>query len=203
MKRIEALKTASEIAVLIYRGVIKLKHTTLQNAPLMARLPFIKFSSEAKKDKDLDIESLNPHIYEILVYGSTAVEDNSQVGDIDMIIIDSGFFSNFFHYRSGLEDRYLQLSDNLRMLLNEWFEMDEAAEVYFDTPVDLQIFPDKLFKSESLRTEILSKHKDPNFFKNCFSDMLRYDSVKRTFVPVDVSYFEERFSTALTDLRKC
>lgn len=202
MEKEQALETAKEIASLIFLGAGKLKHTTMQDAPLLAMLPFIKLSADAREDKELDLNILNPHIFEVLVFGSTANGNQDCVSDIDIVIIDNGFYSNFFECGCDKEDWYMELSDNLEILLSGFMGMKDEAEKLTDVPVDLHVFNVKMFKSEDLRKEILSKHKDPNFLRNCFSATLRFNRPNNTLEPVNLTYFEKRYNTKLTDLKQ-
>ena len=203
MKKRVALRRAGMIAEAIQNGVSKLGRTTMKDLPICAILPLLKLSSDAKEGKDLDIATMNPHIFEILVFGSVATKGQRTVNDIDMMIIDSGFFSQFFISGCETEDWYEELMDNLEVLLNGWLDLSyEEIGGLLDTPVDLHILPAKMFKSAELRAEIVKRHKDPNFLRNAFSSMLRYNNSEKKFVPVDVAYFEERFSTNLSDLKE-
>jgi len=160
-------------------------------------------AGDAKEEKNLDIMALNPHIFEILVFGSVATAGQRTVNDIDMMIIDSGFFSRFFMSGCEAEDWYEELTNNLEILLNGWFNLSyKEIEDLLDEPVDLHILPAKMFQSAELRRKILRRHKDPNFLLNAFSSMIRYDRSEKKFVPVDVAYFEERFSTNLPDMKE-
>lgn len=202
MNRERALERAKEIAVLVERGTGRLRRTRVGDLPLLAMLPLFKLGADAREGRELDIDALVPRILEILIFGSVADEANGEVGDIDMVLIDSGFFSEFFANSSQEEDWYEGLSDNLEMLLVGFLGFD-AAQIkgILNTPVDLHIFPVQMLKSAELRSEIISRHKDPEFLRNCFGSMLRYDRFMRRFTPVDVAYFEQRYETELSDLK--
>jgi len=193
MKRNEALIAANGIAKVLNLGVSLIKYSSIRHLPLLATLPLFKLRSDAYKKKDLDINSVSPVIFEILVYGSTVVVQNGTIKSIDMIIIDNNHFSNFIQYDI--------LSNNLNILLNGWLGMGRVDKDYSHIPVNLHIFPAAIFRSKDVRIKILRKHKDPNFFKNCFSSILRYDKREETFVPADVEYFEKKFNADLSDLR--
>ena len=132
-----------------------------------------------------------------------------------MIIIDNGKISPCFEMDCQEEDWYLGLRGNLQQLLNEniydYFLYDNEVFsktdrllyklIANDLRVDLHILPLKFFKNKDYRQEVMKKHKDPNFFKNCFSPILRLRNGKQ-FVPVDVSYFEYKYRCDLRDMKK-
>lgn len=144
-----------------------------------------------------------PHIHEFLIFGSVAQRDDEEfVGDLDMILIDNGHYSHKFPSMSIGDgwDWYNELKDNVRKLLLEIFadEGDVARELAMAN-IDLHILPLKFFKNLKYRKEIADQHKDPDFFHNCFSSMLRLEGFE--FVPVSLGYFERKYRCNLSDIR--
>ena len=154
------------------------------------------------------------HFFEFLIFGSVVKKcDHEKVGDLDMIIIDNGVISPEYQFDCRWDDWYGMLNKNLLTLLSECSDYLHCHEVNKkvvglidkiiedDFEVDLHILPRKLFLNKKYRMEALSRHKDPNFFKNCFDSMLRLRMGKQ-FVPVNVSYFEYKYKRDLRDLKK-
>jgi len=159
--------------------------------------------------------------FEFLIFGSTVGKcDDESVGDLDMMIIDNNAISPDYHVDCDCDDWYTGLSGHLPGLLREYSDnllyninnaaamdiaekIDKLVEKMIDQKmkVDLHFLPLKFFKSKKYRMEVLSKHKDPNFFKNCFDNILRLRCGKQ-FVPVSVSYFEYKYRRNLQDLKK-
>lgn len=202
MKRIIAIEKAAKIATLVNAGIEKIKKSKIKNLPLLAMLPLLKLQSDVQEGKELSLDSMVPHIFDILIFGSVA-NSNEEVNDIDMMIIDNGVMSNFLECDCAKEDWYKELSDNLEVLLGGWFDY-EGKEInnLIATPVDLHVFPVQMFKDGKIRTDIQAKHKDPEFLKNCFDHMLRYDKSQHAFVSTDIAYFEKRYGACLDDLKK-
>lgn len=197
MEKNGALQRAARVARLIRRGQHMLSRTAVKDLPLLALLPLFSM-------KEKGVEIIDPTIEDILLFGSAARGD-STVGDIDMMIIDRGFYSTFFGRKSGEAglDWYLSLTNNLEMLLTGWFglrrEDAEVQEVLGTTKVDLHVLPVDLFRSPEKRAEIAGLHSDSSFFRNALSDVRRFEGGE--FIPTNLSYFEEKFNTSLADLR--
>lgn len=202
MKRIEAVEKATKIATLIREGVSNLKHTTLKDLPLLAMLPFIKLEADAKAGKEMNLDSLDPRVFEILIFGSVANESQEEVGDIDIMVLDNGFFSNFFSCKHK-DDWYMELSENLHLLLTGWlgYSEEEVADTLKGVDTDLHVLPLKMLKSEKLRVEIARKHSDPRFFQNAFSSMLVQDRVSHELNQSSMGYLEGKYKTNLSDLK--
>ncbi len=202
MDRVEALSQAKEIAKMITAGVRKLGRTRLGEVGLFGLLPFLAANKDAKEGKDIDIKALNPRIFEILIFGSIA-QGKEEVGDIDMMILDTGFFSRFFSSGCQTDDWYKELSSNAWILMTDWLDLDigEVEAVLKGYDVDLHVLPLKMLGSVGKRKEIAAKHKDPQFLRNCFASMLRFDGATEGFVPVTLEYFEKRYHASLSDLK--
>lgn len=148
-------------------------------------------------------------IYEILVYGSLARSESTQVNDIDLMILDDGIISDWFkppvmvHSR---DDWYKDLRDNLRTLLVEICESPEKElRDILDIPCDLHAFPIGMLDHPGVRQKIANQHRDPKFLQNAFRHMLRYDFNAQQFVPCDLTYFENKYAqynVKLDDLRR-
>ncbi len=197
MKRKEAIEWAEKIASLIHSGSNRVGRTTVGNQSLMGMLSVMV----AAKDRDAD--AFDPSIEEIILFGSAAqVGDHDEVGDLDLMIFDKGFYSNILSVESGdglsWDSGIGFLRDNLTQLFEGWFGFskdDPAIRELLETPlVDLHVLPITVFTDPSRRREIAAKHHDPKFFENAFSSMLRFDRTDGKFVPVDLAYFEHRSS---------
>ena len=205
MKRIEALQKAHEIARLILNGTHRLGRMRIGQLPLLSLLPFITLKAKADKNEQWGgdvIDTLNPHIYEVILFGSAADERNVEVNDIDLMIIDTGFFSQILRFPPDCDDWYEMLSDNLELFLDGFlgYQSENIQEI-LGNPVDLHVLPIQLLRSKDFRSEVGSKHKDPKFLRNCFSLMLRYDQTSQKFVPVNIAQLEEQYKTDLSDLK--
>ncbi len=129
-----------------------------------------------------------------------------------MIIFDNGKLSEDYTIDHQEEDWYYQLKENLQFLLDDYSrvvplpthkrigELQEKIEKN-DSKVDLHILPAKFFRNKKFRKEVAKKHKDPNFFKNVFSLLLRLRKGQE-FVPVGIPYFEKKYHCNLQDLKK-
>lgn len=201
MKLTYAFEKAEVIAGMIRKGVSSLRRRAIKDLPLLAWLPLLTLKTDLDEGKEPDYDNLEPRVHEILIFGSIA-EGREEVGDIDMMVIDNGFFSRFFTSDSKKADWYEELSDNLEMFLTGWLDcQNEEVEKLESLSVDLHILPVKMLGSMDVRNEIASKHKDPDFLKNCFGKMLRYSEPDGKFVPVNLGYFEKRYNANLDDLR--
>jgi hypothetical protein len=200
MKRTEAIEKAKVIAKLIKKGVAKLRRTPINNLPILAMLPWLKASSDIESGEDSDFDCLVPEVFEIFIFGSVAGKKD-EVGDIDILILDNGFFSKFFNrgYEKG-KDQYEELSENLNLLLTGWLGYKESkVSDIINVDTDLQILPFEMLKSEKLRSDIASRHSDPFFLQNAFSTLLRFDGGE--LIPVDIAYLEEKHAVNLSDLK--
>ena len=159
-----------------------------------------------------------PKFFDFLIFGSTTRKsDEESVGDLDMILFDNGQLSKDFMIDCQEPDWYSSLRGNLQCLL-----CDFANELYGERPssdfsyrkaadllaklqgrnlkVDLHILPVKFLQDRRFRGSVAKKHKDPIFFKNCFSQLLRLKN-NAEFVPVKVQYFEKKYRCNLKDLK--
>lgn len=195
MRREDALAQAAKIARLIIDGSRKLGGTPLNELPLLATLPLLAIAS-----KGVWAPQLDPRIDEILIFGSVA-RDEDTVGDIDMMVLDRGFYSSSFQSRiervaSRNTDWYQSLDDNLRELLTGWFGLDETNEAVVEAlaeSVDLHILPLELLRSSAVKQKIAKHHRDPEFFENAFSHVLRWERWTSSFEPTTLAYIEERY----------
>lgn len=197
MKRTEALEWAEKIAWLICSGSNQVGKTAVGKQSLMGML-----SVMVALEKQ-DAHAFNPKVEEIVLFGSAAqVDDSDEVGDLDLMIFDNGFYSNILSVESGdkltLDSGAKFLRDNLTRLLEGWFGFsrdDPAIREILEVPlVDLHVLPITVFTDPSRRREIAAKHRDPDFFENASSAMMRFNKTAGKFVPVSIGYFEQRRS---------
>lgn len=201
MEFTSALEQAAVIAQLIMRGAKKLGSLSPENLPLIPRI-----HTEVMLNRG-DVH-IRPEIKDVLIFGSLA-EGQEEVGDIDLIVIDLGFYSSHFTRHTNTATRildarfYERLAENLRQLLLSWFRLEDedVFDVLYD-PVDLHFLPESFFTERSVRDQIASFHHDPHFFQNAFSRLLRFNAKTNKFTPTDLSFFEERYGVNLDDLRR-
>jgi hypothetical protein len=195
------MSKAEQLATLITRKIYQLKNTSLKEVGLGSILQLLKLTDQAKKEEELDIESLNPQIYEIIIYGSLA-SSNSKPNDIDMLILDNGHFSDFMNNDTDVDDMYNCLSDKLSWLMDGWFQVrqDEIDAILEGTEVDLHVLPIKLIRNKGYMQDVLQKHADHNFFKNAFSEALHFRNGK--FETLSIEYLETQYECDLTHLRQ-
>jgi len=150
--------------------------------PAIAMATFLeKFSLliDGSQEEDLSL----PKIEEILIFGSLA-KGSQNPGDIDMML---GWFSDFFSFdvnEEGIKDEYLCLEENLAFLFEGFFGIKlQGVKV----KVDLHILPISVLFCAETRAKILKRHKDKDFFKNVFSDLLKYDFTKNEFMPITLA----------------
>ena len=199
---------ALELTKLIWQKTRELRHKPMKDAGLGSLLSIIRLASEAKTKEGIveeHIDTIEPKIYEIILFGSVAAGTKNP-SDIDLMIVDNGHFSDFFPCNTDehhTEDAYQDLGDNLSWLMNGWFEVGEEQirELLVDTEVDLHVLPLRFLKDRDVRATIAAKHKDPNFFKNVFKTALRFNSATDEFEQFTLEYLEDRYRCKLSDLR--
>jgi predicted nucleotidyltransferase len=131
-------------------------------------------------------KAVSCEIREILIFGSLA-RRQLIVGDVDLIVLDDGFYSPSFEARQS--DAYRELPGNLSKLLSQWFELPlnrDPAERALKRPVDLHILPKEILWDKKVRTRLSRQHRDRKFFKNAFSSLLRFNEEERAFEPTDL-----------------
>jgi hypothetical protein len=222
-----AIERARQIAMLLVRGACEISRRKPEDRSDMATLSIL--AAMRKRNK----QALDPMIREIILCGSSVRlkdkmdEDKEkdkekadeakidlnriyEVGDIDLMLIDNGFYSNILSFdpMERLEagfDQYLNLRGNLSAILISWFEFtSEDPAVYmalFESLVDLHVLPLAFFTDKRRRHKIAARHKDTQFFQNSFQFMMRFDFVKKKFVKTDLAYFEKKYECDLADLR--
>lgn len=100
MKRTDALDRIRQIAGLLTKGVAALKRRPLGSFPLLAWLPVMEHADRARRGMVQLAALPMPDIEEVLVFGSCAGE-TEDVNDIDLLVVDTGFFSSFFTSQGG------------------------------------------------------------------------------------------------------
>lgn len=201
------LQIAENLAGIIYYESCELKFKPIKNLGLGSWMSIVKLASEFKSEaENIDFECLVPKIHEIILYGSLATEEEYP-GDIDLIIIDNGHFSEYFHAHPHADlDAYLELSENLELLVDMWFGISEeklSEEILEGTgiKVDLHVLPINLLTSLDYRKKISAEHSDPDFFQNAFHRSMRFNFDLRKFEPLTLEYLEKRYRCCLDDIK--
>lgn len=201
------LQIAEKVADIIYYESCELKFKPIKNLGLGSWMSIAKLASELKSEaEDIDFECLAPKIHEIILYGSLATEQEYP-GDIDLMIIDNGHFSEYFHDNPNTDlDAYLELSENLELLMDMWFGISEeklSEEILEGTgiKVDLHVLPINLLTSLDYRKKISAEHSDSDFFQNAFHRSMRFNFDSRKFEPLTLEYLEKKHSCCLDDIK--
>lgn len=202
--REQALELAVKVVKLLKEGSRYLRESSilsLQSSSLMATLSVMSAASSRK------VSALDPSICEIILFGS-ATEEGKIPGDLDLMIFDQGFYSDVLmsSTRPQIYGMGNRVETNFLSLLTGWFgfneNMPEVHDVLKETNVDLLVLPLSVFTDHMRRQEIASHQYDPEFFQNAFASMMRFEDVIGQFVEVDLAYFEEKYHTDLSRLRK-
>lgn len=200
MNHQEAISHALSVADLLIKGSQIIGNETVHNQRPMPSLAILLAASNR------DCDALDCTFKEILIYGSAA-EGDEEPGDVDMLVFDLGFYSSVLRM-SNHSTMYGTngVKDNLRKLLVDWFGFDEyenpVRHAIFGQSTDLLVLPLKFFTDQTSRDEISNRQRDPEFFQNAFSKMLRFDFDTKQFVPVDLDYFEAKYGAEIDTLRK-
>lgn len=149
LSREKALSIATEVAQAIRKGTHKLSESATKDLPLLAHLPLFLLGSKAENDEKIsreDISVITPRVYDIFIFGSTATGKKS-VSDVDLIVIDTGFFSNFLGKRGVEYEIEGRKGSLLEEFLTGWCRLPE-----FQCPkpeirkfVDLIFLPRRFF----------------------------------------------------------
>ncbi len=205
-KKAELLSKAEQLASLIFDKLYELRRKPMKDVGLGSLLSFFKLQADIKEGlKKVDLSTIEPKIYEIILFGSVA-EDKENPTDIDLMVFDNGHFSNFFPCMTSghhMDDWYEDLLENFQWLMGGWFDVheDQLQQILGSVKVDLHILPIRFFQSKELRVEVAKKHKDPNFFKNALGKAMRFNRSTRQFEPLTFEYLEKRYRCTLLDLR--
>lgn len=193
------LGKAEKLASMIFQKSYEISRKPMKDVSLGSMLSILNFCHSEEGGST----SIVPKIHEIILFGSVATGEKNP-GDIDLMVLDNGHFSNFFPCMA--EDRpvdaYEDLGENLVWLMEGWFNVSgkHIHEILEDTEVDLHVLPINFLKSQDIRRKITSKHKDPEFFKNALRKALRFDTGMNKFIPVSVEYLEEKYHCDLDDI---
>ncbi|TRZ77751.1 nucleotidyltransferase domain-containing protein [bacterium] len=207
-ERLELLTKANQIARLIFIKLNELRCKPVKDMGLGSWLSLFKLQADIKEGESLKeeaLDSLDPKIYEVILFGSVA-EGKKDPTDIDLMIFDNGHFSNFLPCMTNkhhMNDWYENLGENFQWFMSGWFGVhdDQLQQMLDGVEVDLHVLPMNFFKSKKLREEITEKHKDSNFFKNAFEKAMRFDRSTDQFELLTLEYLEEKFRCQLLDLR--
>ncbi|MDP2951069.1 MAG: hypothetical protein Q8N55_01665 [bacterium] len=165
------MKRAIEIAQVIVDEVEKINKIPIKDFNLSNWISFCEHNHR-----------LTPKVKEILLFGSLA-QGSQNPGDIDMVFLDTGWFSRGFLSVDGTKDKYMELSEQTFVLFSDWFRVaQEKYDLLKEIKIDLHILPFQVLYSEKVREKYLKGHSDQNFFTNAFSVLLRYDFAKKEFV---------------------
>jgi hypothetical protein len=152
----------------------------------MAWIPLLGLASGGRA------EEACPVLEEILIFGSVTDPERRTVGDLDMMLLDNGYFSRVFQaMKSGAT--YGSLKNNFYFLEEGWFRRCPIGDnPKASPPVDLHVLPATVLTDETVRAAIGEKQTDPQFFENAFSRLLRFDSESGQFVPTTLAELIER-----------
>jgi hypothetical protein len=185
MNREQALSWAKKIAALIHFGADVITQENWKQKELMSMLAFYL------RCEGRDIGELDSNIQEILIFGSTARlrRGSRKVGDIDMMVLDNGCYSRYLAPKSRLPGD--SGSPFLREKLSELFEMyldfdisDPAIKAILKVPVDLHVLALQDIIDPLRQSELAKSHRDPRFFENAFSSILRFNRDTGNFDPI-------------------
>lgn len=195
MTNSEAIQYALDTANTLHMCARAVGSTTVAEQTLMGSL------SVMLATREMDFEAMDPSIRELILFGSTARGDENP-DDIDMMLFDSGFYSNVI-LTSSVRSTYEGVEGNFEKLLTGWFGFDEdhTGVLPSNMSVDLLVLPEQIFTDVQRFLEIANKQTDPNFFKKAFSKMQRYDAFAKKFIEIDLTYFEQKYGVSLSHLR--
>jgi hypothetical protein len=199
MKLEQATSLATTIARLLMCGSRGLGRTTLRDLGAWASYAF-----QVAADR-LDVRAINPQIREILIFGSVA-RGQAEVGDIDLIVFDDGFYSGVLKtteadkHTGCTPDLYACISGNLRSMLLDFFlftEEDRGVESAVSANTDLHVLPITLLTEPMVRKDYDARHRDPKFFDNAFSNLLRFDIATDRFQSVTIEALRTKYRAEL------
>lgn len=194
MELMEARETAAEIARLLLRGAHRIGTRRVSDQSLFGALSIIVAVTSR------DYKALDPSIKELLLFGSTA-RNEPEPDDIDLMVLDGGFYSNVLcpERKSPGRDRYESLGDNLERMF-DWFDSPEdyarVETLLEDVSVDLHVLPVTILTNDIVRHRISRQHRDPWFFENAFSTIQRFDASTISFVPVTLAELQRKYQSA-------
>jgi hypothetical protein len=201
--RESALDQAETTARILLRGAANLGRTKLRDVPLMAWLPFLAAGRDVKEHREPNIDACDPRIREVLLFGSLALGEGD-VGDVDLMVLDSGFYSlplqvssrNSPGKRRDSKDFLLQ--DNLWQVLGGYMGYgQDVIDRCRDIPTDLHVLPYSVVTDEAFRVNVAHDHHDQHFFDHVFECMMRFDKVSDEFVPVTLEELQARLRFVL------
>ncbi|MDD3284913.1 MAG: nucleotidyltransferase domain-containing protein [Patescibacteria group bacterium] len=197
-KKESMLIVAIEIATCIIKKTNRIMHKTLLQSGFGVFMNLLEKFGNANKN----IPNA-PEIHDIFIFGSLATDEENPK-DIDICVVDNGFFSWYFNeHKESREDAYHMLKENLNELFGLWFgsETEEIEKMANGFDVDLHLLPVDFFKDPKVRNRLLSKHDDPNFYRNSFYQVICLTPGDYYQKKVGVEYFQERYGKPLEDLK--
>src|SRR5947209_4174510 len=154
MLRTKALELAAEAALILTANSRRLARTPTNQQGVFPTLALSLAASEE------DIASLDPSIKKILIFGSIA-QGKTEVGDIDMMVLDTGFYSRILTPKNGQteevssdDDCYSKLRLNLSIMLRCFFDIrdhDPRIAKLAETKIDLHVLPVSILTDRALR----------------------------------------------------
>lgn len=141
-------------------------------------------------------------LHEILIFGSLADPKKTHPGDIDMMIIDDGEFSDRLNEKKFAHS--LGLYKSLEKLFHKFMEEDlglnrrERSGLTNNGKVDMIYLKKDAFYDPNYRAGLMWQHYDPAFFEKAFSKLLRYDLLTMTFVPTTIEELKEKYEPKLS-----
>ena len=133
--------------------------------------------------------------FDLLLFGSLARKSCGEVGDVDLLIIQSCENNDFEVYA------YYTDKPQPPAIPPIW---PPHEPMYYEDSTDLLhllTFPQTIFTSETVQERIATVQHDKHFLRNCFSTIQRYDCHSKRFVHTNLSYFERQYGARLTSLR--
>ncbi|PCI28051.1 hypothetical protein COB55_04535 [Candidatus Wolfebacteria bacterium] len=197
MNKNEAIEWAEKIAALLITQSDRIGNQSMGEQTLMG------MASAFSAFKSGNIDALSPRIEEIILFGSVTKKVGN-IGDIDLIVFDKGFYSQVLLSRDSdpLEAYYEGpcLRENLTTLCDMWFDLSlhEKQLLKKAPPVDLHVLPIAILTDKTLRRGIEQRHHDPRFFENAFSSILRFEKGSGKFIPISLTDLTNIYSNELS-----
>ena len=132
---------------------------------------------------------------ELLLFGSLARKRRGEVGDVDLLILQSN------NTQACTCDAYYGDEDfPLPPLPADWSLYYGCDSHLAKRTLHTLIFPVAVLTDQATQEAIAGRQSDSRFLRNCFSVMQRYDCQRRRFVPISYAYFEHQYAARLPGL---